>query len=545
MIKQSSIDALKARLDIVDVITDYIELKKSGSNYKAVCPFHDEKSASFSVSPARQMYHCFGCKASGDAVKFVMDHQQLTYPEALERLAKHANFTLEYEVKDESPKLDARALEAVHIWYQKRLQEHPNALAYLSERGVYDSSIERFGIGYAPSSQETLTFLRSNGFSEQNAMELGILALDTEGHRRYARHIERIMFPIFASNGAIVGFGGRTITGHGAKYVNTGDTPLFEKSTLLYAYNLARMAANKRKQLIIVEGYLDVVMLHQAGFENAVAVMGTALTPYHLPLLGKLDAKIIIAYDGDSAGKNSALKAAILLSTTQKYTLDGGVVLFGQGMDPADMVKESRIEELNTLLSVPVPFVDFVLQTMIAQHDLRNVVDKTKAIEEVRKYLVQLSPLMQEAYKAKAAMMLGIPLSYLGLGNAIVNRAKPIELQLKEHQDMAELSIVKTLIETPTMSTHILEYIDASMMRVHRGEFELALAQEWEHPALVAIMMNEQIHAVKWEDLEAQMCVVLARYYEQLFKNSLTDPKEKARSMEYRTKWMEYKSKGA
>jgi DNA primase len=282
MISQDSIEALKARLDIVDVIGNYIELKKAGGNFKAPCPFHDEKSPSFVVSPQKQIFHCFGCGAGGDAVKFVMEYEKLNYPEALEKLAQNYNFTLTYtDNKHNKPR--SKVMEKLNNWYQSLLTRNQTALAYIQERGIYQSSIEKFGIGYAPDSLSTINYIKSQHFTMQEAIDMGVVGYEPSRNQTYARFIERITFPIYSANGTIVGFGGRTITGHQAKYVNSPETPFFNKSRLLYAYHLAKHAVYKKQEIIITEGYLDVIMLHQAGFDNAVATLGTALTQEHLP----------------------------------------------------------------------------------------------------------------------------------------------------------------------------------------------------------------------------------------------------------------------
>ncbi|MEJ2467891.1 MAG: CHC2 zinc finger domain-containing protein, partial [Campylobacterales bacterium] len=226
MITQDSIDGLKSRLDIVDIIGNYVELKKAGANYKGLCPFHDEKSPSFSVSPGKQFYHCFGCQASGDAIKFVMEYEKLTYPEAIEKLAGQYNYSLQYTA-GKPQQQRSQLMEKLNDWYRSLLDKTPTAMQYLIERGVFESSIEHFGIGYAPASHLTINFIKQNQFSMAEAIDLGVAGA-SEG-REYARFIERITFPIHAPNGAIVGFGGRTITGHQAKYVNSPQTKLFNK----------------------------------------------------------------------------------------------------------------------------------------------------------------------------------------------------------------------------------------------------------------------------------------------------------------------------
>ena len=468
MISQNSIDQLRTHLDIVDVVSNYIELKKSGANFKAPCPFHSEDSPSFVVSPAKQIYHCFGCGVGGDSVKFVMEYEKLNYPEAIEKLANDFNFRLEYELGGQKA-LDNKLMETLHGWYKKLLDEHSTAKAYLLERGVHEASIEKFGIAYAPSGQDTLAFLRTHHANIQEAVELGVVGSD-EG-RYFARFIERILFPIYAQNGKLVGFGGRTITGHAAKYVNSPQTKLFNKSKLLYAYNLARDTIYKQKQMIITEGYLDVVMLHQAGFTNAVATLGTALTSEHVPLLRKGEPKIIMAYDGDAAGKNAALKASKMLSSAG---IDGGVVLFKEGLDPADMVKHDRIGELNALLNEPKSLPHFVLETIIGAYNLHDPYDKERALHEAVGYLKTLSPLLQDSYKSFLSALLGISQGLVRLNTQTKTAAsKPMHSPATQAPDIWEQTLLKTLLEFPALVDMVVDYVDAQMFTRHAFEFEL------------------------------------------------------------------------
>ncbi|SFV60008.1 DNA primase [hydrothermal vent metagenome] len=511
MIAQESIEALKARLDVVDVIGSYIELKKSGANFKAPCPFHDEKSPSFVVSPSKQIYHCFGCGAGGDAIKFVMDYEHLSYPEAIEKLASTYGFTLSYTTSQK--RQSSEILEKINTYYQSLLPHTPMAIEYLQERGVYESSIEKFGIGYAPSSQQTIEWIKKNYLSMQDALRLGVIGSD--GNRSYARFIERITFPIQSPSGMVVGFGGRTITGHQAKYINSPETPLFNKSRLLYAYNLARNAIYKKKEIIITEGYLDVVMLHQAGFENSVATLGTALTKEHLPLLRKAEPKVIMAYDGDSAGISAAIKAARLLSVSG---FDGGVVLFGGGMDPADMVKEGKIEELERLFLSPTPFIDFVLNQITTHYNLHDPKAKEACLHEMIGYLKTLSPLLQEEYKPYVASRLGISPSLIRLSGNIATLPQQPQHQ-NAPRDLWELTLIKTILEHPEFSQMVLDVLDPSKLQFHSWEFEMALRGEREHPRILDILLDDEIKALEsTKALKAELITYLVRHYERELK---------------------------
>jgi DNA primase len=515
MITQDSIEALKARLDVVDVVGSYIELKKAGANFKSPCPFHDEKTGSFVVSPQKQIYHCFGCGAGGDSVKFVMEYEKLNYPEALEKLASMYNFSLSYtDNKQNKPR--SQLMDKVNEWYQTLLSSNKTALAYLKDRGIYESSIEKFGIGYAPDSNATVNYIKSQMLNMNEAAEMGIVGYNNDNKTTYARFIERITFPIHSSNGTVVGFGGRTITGHQAKYVNSPETPFFNKSRLLYAYHLAKQDIYRQKEIIITEGYLDVVMLHQAGFTNAVATLGTALTPEHLPLLRKGEAKVVMAYDGDSAGRAAALKAAKLLSASG---FNGGVVIFAGGLDPADMVKNGAVEELSNMFRKTQPFIEFVIDETLSLYNLKDPKAKEAAMHDAIGYLKTLSAMLQEEYKAYLASRLGISPSFIRLTNQTNNQQNIPLVQKNTHKDMWELTLIKTILEYPHFIDQILDVLDPSLLQFHSQEFSLALQGNREEPQLMAILVDENIKALYSEEaLKAELVAFLSKHYERELK---------------------------
>jgi DNA primase len=507
MIAQDSIEALKTRLDIVDVVGNYVELKKAGANFKAPCPFHDEKSPSFVVSPAKQIYHCFGCGVTGDPIRFVMEYEKLNYPEAIEKLASYYNFSLQY-TQGAQKKTDTRLMEKLNDWYKSLLDSNPTAQSYLKERGIFESSIEKFGIGYAPASQQTITYLKSHMFDIKEGIELGVLG---QGENNiFARFIERITFPIHAANGSLVGFGGRTITGHQAKYVNSPQTKIFNKSRLLYAYNYAKESIYKQKEMIVTEGYLDVVMLHQAGFTNAVATLGTALTNEHLPLLRKGEPRVTMAYDGDNAGLNAAIKASKLLSAAG---MDGGVVIFGEGLDPADMVKNGQIEELNRLLRHPKPFIEFVLEQSVHTFDLNNPKAKEEALHSGIAYLKTLSPLLQEEYRPYLAALLNVNKAVVRLQKAPQNQQTGQVSNSFSREDIWELSLIKTILESPAVIENILDYLDPSLLQFHAQEFALVLNGQLEHPLLMKISLSSDVKTFNEDDLKNELLHFLRKHY--------------------------------
>ena len=237
MIDKTSIENLKQRLDIVDVVGSYLELKKNGANYKCVCPFHNDTSPSLVVSPSKQIYHCFACGAGGDSIKFVMEYEKLSYPETIEKLASMVNFSLSYTTNEGIKKEDRKLMETLNLFYVKQLDFTPFAKEYLTKRGISEASIEKFEIGYAPASFATLDFLSSRGYAMSESMEYGVAGVG-ENNQPYARFIERVTFPIYSPSNRLVGFGGRTLSNHPAKYVNSPQTKHFNKSQLLYVIHL-------------------------------------------------------------------------------------------------------------------------------------------------------------------------------------------------------------------------------------------------------------------------------------------------------------------
>ena len=511
MIDKTSIENLKQRLDIVEVVGSYVELKKNGANYKCVCPFHNDTSPSLVVSPSKQIYHCFACGAGGDSIKFVMEYEKLTYPESIEKLANMVNFSLSYTTASGVKKEDRKLMESLNLFYTKQLDKTPFAKEYLVKRGISEASVEKFEIGYAPASFATLDFLSSRGYAMSESMEYGVAGMG-DNHQPYARFIERVTFPIYSPSNRLVGFGGRTLSNHPAKYVNSPQTKHFNKSQLLYGYHLAKETIFKRKAIIITEGYLDVIMLHQAGFSHAVATLGTALTNEHLPLITRGDPEVIVAYDGDDAGINAALKASMLLST---HGIKGGVVLFSGGMDPADMVQNNLMDALNHLFRTPQPFIEFALERMVKKHNLKDPLEKQQALLEAMGYLKTLPQAVQESYTGMLSEKLGLHHNLVK-----IQSHKPQKMDKKERafEDMLELTIIKTILTQPCLIDTVLDTIDSSMFKTHQEEFSLLLDNQFEHSKLRRIMLWEDIKVYDEKALIASMVAFLYHYYNEKFQ---------------------------
>lgn len=502
MIRKESIENLKTNLDVVDVISQFIDLKKSGANFKACCPFHGEETPSFVVSPVKQIYHCFGCQVGGDSIKFVMEYEKLSYPETIEKLASMYNFQLEYENSNEK-KQDTKILEDIKVFFQNNFNVNDNMKEYIRSRGISDFSTEKFEIGFASSSNDTVNFLKSNYYNINDAIDLGVIDKGENG--LYSRFIERITFPIYTINAKLVGFGGRTVSNHNAKYVNSPQTKLFNKSKLLYGYHLAKERIYKTKQIIVCEGYLDVIMLHQARFNTAVATLGTALTQDHLPLLRRGEPKIILAYDGDKAGLNAAFKASIMLS---QNNFDGGVVIFQDGKDPADMVKDGKVEELHEMFSNPISFSPYCIDYIVSKYDISQPVQKQKALDETNEYLKSLSLLNQDEYKRYIAQKLNIRESLVKVSDQRT-RANNVELI---RIDIGELCIIKSILEKPSRLDMVLDIIDSSMFEYHKDEFELLLS-DINSSKLNSIVLNDRLENYDNDRLNKELLVLLHKFY--------------------------------
>ncbi len=502
MITKDSIENLKNHLDIVDVVSQFIELKKSGANFKACCPFHGESTPSFVVSPVKQIYHCFGCGVGGDSIKFVMEYEKLSYPETIEKLASMYNISLNYDNNNQK-KQDLKILEDVNKFYQKLFVSNKTAKDYIHNRGISEFSIEKFEIGFAPTSADTLNFLKNNYYNLAEAKELGVIDTGTNG--LYSRFIERITFPIYSLNGKIVGFGGRTITGHNAKYVNSPQSKVFNKSKLLYGYNIAKENIYKKNRIIITEGYLDVIMLHQAGFNTAVATLGTALTKEHLPLIRRGEPQVIVAYDGDNAGLNAAFKASVMLSQGE---FEGGVIIFGEGKDPADMVKDGKVEELNKIFANPKPFINYAIDYIIDKYDINNPSQKQKSLLEANEYLKSLGIIYQDEYKRYIAQKLNVRENLVKVSSDNVRKT---EVNLTKI-DIAELCIIKAILESPKRLDSVLDIIDSSMFEYHRDEFELLL-QDINHQSLNGIILNDKLESYDDGRLNSELIILLHKFY--------------------------------
>jgi len=492
MIAKHSVEKLKDQIDIVDIVSQSLNLIKAGANFKACCPFHGEDTPSLTISPVKQIYHCFGCGAGGDAIKFVQEYYKLSYPEALENIANHLNFSLEYDNIKEK-KDYKNIIESVNDYYVKNLKDQE--LNYLLTRGITKESIEKFEIGFADQSKDTIEFLKQNFLNLQDATDIGIISQGASG--LYSRLISRITFPIRNHANKLIGFGGRTTVNHSAKYVNSIQTPLFDKSRSLYGLNLAKEYIYKKGICVITEGYLDVVMMRQAGIKTAVATMGTALTEQHIPILKKMNCKVILCYDGDKAGKNAAYKASILLS---KHEINGTVVIFNDGVDPADMVKDGKEKELVILMKNGIPLIKYVLDTIISNHDIKDPYGKNEAVKQALDILNNLNPIISNEYLNYISEKLKINKEHIAL--------TPIAPKLTPQANTpslknTELNLIASALEDFSALNKIMEHKD--IFTTCKQEVEEFISQKKDFSYLT---LKDDIIIYKEKEFKTQLALL-------------------------------------
>jgi DNA primase len=376
-IPKSFIDELVGRADIVEVVGARVTLKRAGSNYKGLCPFHGEKTPSFIVTPSRGTYHCFGCSAHGTALGFLMAYDNLEFPEAVEALAEMMGLEVPREStgaperKDDNEELYALLREADQI-YRSLLRGSDRAIAYLRKRGIDGPTAGRFGIGYAPDAWDTL--LKQLGTSDARIAKLlqaGLLSANDSG-RRYDRFRDRIMFPIRSARGQVIGFGGRVLDTGEPKYLNSPETPVFRKGHELYGLHEARQNPGRPKQIIVVEGYLDVASLVQFGVEYVVATLGTAMTAENLRRLSRLTDRIVFCFDGDAAGRAAASRAMETALPFGGGNVDIRFLLLPEKDDPDTFVRSQGADAFRTLAAGAIALPDFFVDELDKRVDFKS-----------------------------------------------------------------------------------------------------------------------------------------------------------------------------
>jgi DNA primase len=416
-IPKEFIDQLLTRVDIIEVIGARVPLKKAGREYMACCPFHNEKTPSFTVSPTKQFYHCFGCGVHGSAISFLMEYEHLEYVEAIEALARSAGVQVPREGAEDAPKRkrvgkDVYALmEESVAWFQSQLKQNPNAREYLQKRGLSAEVISLFGVGYAPAGWDNLGRHLTH-YGNDKLLETG-MATRNEAGKVYDRFRERIMFPIRDKRGRVIGFGGRVLGNDTPKYLNSPETEIFHKGSELYGLFEARQHTRKLERLLVVEGYMDVIALAQYGITYAVATLGTATTPEHVRQLFRVVPEIIFCFDGDRAGKQAAWRA--LENSLSELQDDKNVrfLFLPTGEDPDTHIRQIGKEAFETALDKALPLTKFFLIGLNAQLGFRenytlNVMeDRTRFVKEAAGLLAKMPNILQKKQLMPELVRLG------------------------------------------------------------------------------------------------------------------------------------------
>jgi DNA primase len=471
MIPTDFIQTLLARVDIVDVIDRSVPLKKAGANYQACCPFHSEKTPSFTVSPTKQFYHCFGCGAHGTAIGFLMEHDGKSFPEAIEALARDAGVTVphvesvgERERRAETVDLTETLLEAAKF-YRARLKDAPNAIAYLKRRGLTGAIAAHFGIGYAPDGWQNLAAAFPAYDSPQ--LDAAGLVIAGEGGKRYDRFRDRVMFPIHDTRGRVIGFGGRVLDAGEPKYLNSPETAVFSKGKELYGLFLARNAIRDAGRVLVVEGYMDVVALAQHGIEYAVATLGTSTTPVHAQKLFRLADLVVFCFDGDAAGRKAAWRA---LENTLPVLTDGKEARFlflPDGEDPDDFVRGHGKAALERAIDSATPLSEYLLSELAAQHPPHTAEGRAALVAAVRPYANQITaPVLRALVRAQVAELAGLPADQLQM---LLGSAAPEDSSAPQRQPRPAAAARGPARRPPSLLRSMLQgvLLEPSLARRH------------------------------------------------------------------------------
>lgn len=412
------LDELLAKNDIVSVVSSYAELRPKGRRLWGLCPLHGEKTPSFSVSPDKQMFYCFGCHAGGTVIQFIMQMERMSFVEAVKLLANRAGMELPENADDTAMQRERAykerlyaACKAAARFYMETLLGPDGApgRAYLAGRGLTSESVKRFGIGYAPAAWDALkTHLLAAGFTQQELLDAGLLVHNTEKNSVYDAYRNRVIFPIIGASGRVLGFGARVLNDDKPKYINTGDTPIYNKRNNLYGLYLQK--GRRCADLVMVEGYTDVIGLFEAGITNAVASLGTALTVQQARLLKRYTQLVYIAYDGDAAGQNATIRGLDILS---HEGIDVRVIVFPDAQDPDEFIRTHGREAFDALKDHALSLNAFKLESMARGYRLTDENDRERYAKEACRFIASLQPVEQGRYYAQLAKKTGYPVEAL------------------------------------------------------------------------------------------------------------------------------------
>jgi DNA primase len=463
-IRQEDLEAVRERTDIVKLIGQYLSLKKAGhDSLVGICPFHTEKTASFSVSPSKQVYYCFGCGAGGDAVRFLQEVEHLEFRETVERLSKDAGVTLRFEGETPAERRAASRRQSLHkandeaaaLYHRTLMEAHEaeTARAYLKERGIDPQTAERFAIGYAPGAPDFLLRKLAPRFSPELLLEAGLVLKDGAGNIR-DRFRGRITFPVRDLSGRGVGIGARILPrpdgapslDDGPKYLNSPETPVYKKGEVLYHLDAAKPAVTRSGEAVVVEGYTDVIALAQAGLDSGVATCGTALGEGHFRLLSRFAQRVVLAFDSDEAGARAAERA---FGFHESFALQPVVLILPEGLDPADFVRERGEGAFRELAATARPLVEYMITRSIGRFDISTVEGQTQAVQATLPIVEGLSdPVRQREYAhllselagvAESSVLLTLERKLAGRPLEVAQALKRVSVNERVERDMLRL----------------------------------------------------------------------------------------------------------
>lgn len=484
-VPETVISEILNTVNIADFISQYVQLKQTGKNYVGLCPFHSEKTPSFSVSPDKNLFYCFGCGEGGNIFTFLMKYENLTFPEAVKTIAKHYGIRIPEE--HSSPAMRARENEreeilrlnkAAAVYFHGLLQKSQsgkNALDYLKNRGILDSVINDYYLGFAPDGWDNLkSYLLKKGFSEKTAEKAGLIIPRKSGSGFYDRFRSRVIFPISDLRGEVIGFGGRILGEGNPKYLNSPETPVYNKSRSLYGLKQAALHCRKENRVYIVEGYIDVIALYKAGIKNCVASLGTALTQSHVRMLKGYAEKMVLVYDGDEAGIKAAVRSVDIFANEE---VDVSILVLPEGMDPDDYINKNGGDKFRELAENASGGVDFITKTWLGKYG-DSIEGKVKTISAVEPVLKNIKdPVTKALYVSKVSKILQIP------ENAIYERidssrgrfSTPVRQETKPPVknigiSKIEASILTALLDLPELAEEIkknkiLNFVDNRVLK--------------------------------------------------------------------------------
>ncbi len=549
VIPESFIQELLQRIDIVDLIDGYVPLKKAGANYAACCPFHNEKSPSFTVSPTKQFYHCFGCGAHGTAIGFVMEYSGQGFVDTIKELSGRVGLQVpEQEGRSRDERQGTVALIEVMAlaakYYREQLKHSSKAIDYLKRRGLTGEIAARFAIGYAPDGWQNLEAVFPN-YSATELQAAGLVIKNEQG-RLYDRFRDRVMFPIISQKGEVIAFGGRVIDAGEPKYLNSPETPLFEKGRELFGLPQARQCLRDKNVAVVVEGYMDVVALAQHGVDNALATLGTATTPTHIQKLFRQVDRVVFCFDGDAAGRKAAWRA---LENSLEALADDktiGFVLLPASEDPDSYVRANGAGAFETLVLQATPLSDFLLRELAQQCDMTTAEGKARLVHEAKPLLTRLkTPLLRLQLVKRLAEASGFSQTEVERLCELKSFSAPAPKRVPRQKLSLARTVIRLILQKPELAMRLppdlvpdstaegaaLRYLCATIGGEENLSTVLLLERlrGGEHEALMqgaAAELLQQPFAD--EEIEAEFCGAVAQFELEVINQRLEDFKRRA-----------------